>query len=39
MDGKEGGHFNLTQISFDVEVNEGEFSIDYQIAIAFDLGE
>ena len=39
MDGKEGGHFNLTQVPFDVEVDEGRFSLDYQIAITFELFE
>jgi hypothetical protein len=38
-DGKEGGHFNLTQVPFDVEVDEGGFALDYQIAIAFELNE
>ena len=37
MDGKEGGHFNLTQVPFDVEVDEGGFSLDYQVAITFEL--
>jgi hypothetical protein len=37
MDGKEGGHFNLTQVPFDVEVDEHGFALDYQIAIAFGL--
>jgi len=39
MDGKEGGHFNLIQVPFDVEVNERKFALDYQIVIAFKLGE
>jgi len=39
MDGKEGGHLNLTQIPFNVEVDEGGFALDYQIAITFELGE
>ena len=39
IDGKEGGHFNLTQVPFDVEVDEGGFALDYQIAITFELGE
>jgi hypothetical protein len=38
-DGKEGGHFNLTQIPFDVEVDEGGFALDYQIAITFEINE
>jgi hypothetical protein len=29
IDGKEGGHFNLTQVPFDVEVDEGGFALDY----------
>ena len=37
LDGKEGGHFNLTQVPFDVEIDENGFSLDYQIAIAFEL--
>lgn len=37
MDDKEGGHFNLTQVAFDVEINEGGFSLDYQIAVTFEL--
>ena len=37
MDGKEGGHFNLTQVPFDVEVDEEGFALDYQIAITFEL--
>ena len=37
VDGKEGGHFNLTQVPFDVEIDEGGFALDYQIAIAFEL--
>ena len=39
IDGKEGGHFNLTQVPFDVEVDEGGFALDYQIAIPFELCE
>ena len=38
-DGIEGQHFNLTQIPFDVEVDENGFALDYQIAIAFEIGE
>jgi len=38
-DGKEGGHFNLTQVPFDVEVDEGGFALDYQIAITFEINE
>ena len=38
-DGKEGGHFNLTQVPFDVEIDEGGFALDYQIAITFELCE
>ena len=38
-DGKERcQHFNLTQVPFDVEVDEHGFSFDYQIAIAFEIG-
>ena len=39
MDGKEGGHINLTQVPFDIEVDEEGFALDYQIAIAFELYE
>ena len=39
IDGKEGRHFNLTQVPFDVEVDEGGFALDYQIAIPFELCE
>ena len=38
MDGIEGQHFNLTQIPFDVEVDEYGFALDYQIAISFEIG-
>ena len=38
-DGKEGQHFNLTQIPSDVEVDKFGFSLDYQIAIIFEMGE
>jgi len=38
IDGKEGGHFNLTQVPSEVEVDEGGFVLDYQIAISFELG-
>ena len=38
-DGKEGQHFNLTQIPSDVEVDKFGFSLDYQIAILFEMGE
>ena len=38
-DGKDGQHFNLTQIPFDVEVDKFGFSFDYQIAILFEMGE
>ena len=37
--GKEGQHFNLTQIPSDVEVDKFGFSFDYQIAIIFEMGE
>ena len=36
-DGIEGQHFNLTQLPFDVEVDENGFSLDYQISIYFEL--
>ena len=39
LNGKEGGHFNLTQVPFDVEIDKYGFSLDYQIAIAFELGD
>jgi hypothetical protein len=38
-DGKEGQHFNLTQIPSDVEVDKFGFAFDYQIAILFELGK
>ena len=38
MDGIEGQYFNLTQIPFDVEVNDHGFALDYQIAISFEIG-
>jgi hypothetical protein len=38
-DGKEGQHFNLTQIPSDVEVDKFGFAFDYQIAILFKMGE
>ena len=38
-DGKEGGHFNLTQIHFDVETDENGFALNYQVAITFELCE
>ena len=38
-DGKEGAQFNLTQVPFDVEIDEGGFALDYQIAITFELCE
>ena len=36
-DGIEGQHFNLTQLPFDVEVDENGYSLDYQISIHFEL--
>ena len=36
-DGIEGRHFNLTQFPFDMEVDENDFSFDYQVAINFEL--
>jgi hypothetical protein len=38
-DGKEGHHYNLTQLPFDVEVDENGFSFYYQVSIHFELGE
>ena len=38
-DGIEGQHFNLTQLPFDVEVDENGYSLDYQISIHFELSE
>jgi hypothetical protein len=38
-DGKDGQHFNLTQIPSDVEVDKYGFSFDYQIAIIFEMEE
>ena len=38
-DGIEGQHFNLTQLPFDMEVDENGFSFDYQVAINFELKE
>lgn len=38
-DGIEGQHFNLTQLPFDMEVDENGFSFDYQIAVNFELKE
>ena len=38
MDGIEGQHFNLTQIPFDVNVDEHGFALYYQIAIFFKIG-
>ena len=38
-DGIEGQHFNLTQLPFDVEVDENGFSFDYQVSIHFELNE
>ena len=38
-DGIEGQHFNLTQLPFDIEVDENGFSFDYQIAIHFEIKE
>ena len=36
-DGKEGGHFNLIQVPFDIEIDEGGFALNYQVAITFEL--
>ena len=38
-DGKDGQHYNLTQVPSDVEVDAFGFSLDYQIAIHFEMGE
>ena len=38
-DGIEDQYFNLTQLPFDVEVNEHGFSFDYQVSIHFELNE
>ena len=38
-DEKEGQHYNLTQLPFDVEVDENGFSFDYQVSIHFEIGE
>ena len=38
-DGKEGQHYNLTQLPFDIEVDENGFSFDYQVSIHFEVGE
>ena len=38
-DGIEGQHFNLTQIPFDVAVDEHGFALDYQIIISFEIGD
>ena len=36
-DGKDGMHYNLTQIPSDVEVGENEFALDYHISIHFEI--
>ena len=38
-DGRVGQHFNLIQVPLDVEVHKFGFSLDYQIAIHFEMGE
>ena len=38
-DRKEGGHFNLIQVPFDIETDECGFALDYQVAISFEIGE
>ena len=38
-DGVVGQHFNLTQIPFDVEVDDQGFAYDYHIAIHFEIEE
>ena len=35
----EGQHFNLTQLPFDMEVDENGFSFDYQVAVHFERKE
>ena len=37
--GIEGQHFNLTQLPFDMEMDENGFSFDYQIMINLELKE
>jgi hypothetical protein len=37
MDGIGGGHFNITQVPFDVEIDAGGFFLDYQIVVTFEL--
>ena len=36
-DGKEGMHYNLTQIPSDVKVGENGFALDYHISIHFEI--
>ena len=36
-DGKEGMHFNLTQIPLDVEMGDHRFTLDYHIFIHFEI--
>ena len=38
-DGKEGNHYNLTQLPHELEVDEFGFALDYHVAIFFELGE
>ena len=38
-DGIKGQHYNLTQLPFDVEVDEDGFSFDYQVSIHFELAD
>ena len=38
VDGIEGQHFNLTQIPFDLKVDENGIALDYQISISFEIG-
>ena len=37
MDGKEGNHYNLTQLPHEIEVDEYGFALDYHVAILFEL--
>jgi hypothetical protein len=38
-DGKKWQHYNITQLPFDIEVDENGYSFDYQMSIHFELGE
>lgn len=39
MDRKGGNHYNITQLPHELEVDEYEFALDYQVAIIFELGD